>query len=223
MSISLPLQKRQFRGKECKGYFGGILPEESRRRQIAKNLGISARNDHSMLEHIGGECAGAVTFIPGGQPLPDTNDQYRELSEVDLARILRELPRRPLMAGEAGVRLSLAGALDKIDTHIEEDRISLPLGGAPSTHFLKPAIERFEGVVFNEAVCMKLASSVGIPTAEVEFRQVDDIDYLMVKRHDRLNHEESEGTRFKRLRQEDFCQTLGIPSEKNTKAKAVPD
>lgn len=96
--------------KNAQVFFGGILPEESKRRQIAKNLGISARNDYSMLEHIGGECAGAVTFISRGQPLPDTDYQYRELSEVALAWILRELPLRPLMAGEAGVRLSLAGA-----------------------------------------------------------------------------------------------------------------
>ncbi len=193
LSISLPLRKRQFRGKECKGFFSGILPEESKRRQIAKNLGISARNDYSMLEQIGGECAGAVTFIPGGQPLPDTDHQYRELNDVNLSRILRELPHRPLMAGEAGVRLSLAGAQDKIAVHFEEGRVSLPLGGAPSTHILKPAIERFEGVVFNEAVCMKLASAVGIPTSEVEFRQVEDIDYLMIKRFDRRIRKTSPG------------------------------
>ncbi len=70
---------------------------------------------------------------------------------------------------------------------------------------------------------MKLASAVGISTAEVEFRQVDDIDYLMIKRYDRLTHEKSGGTRFECLHQEDFCQALGIPSEKNIKAKAVPD
>lgn len=222
LSISLPLRKRQFRGKECKGFFGGILPEESKRRQIAKNLGISARNDYSMLEQIGGECAGAVTFIPGGQPLPDTDHQYRELNDVNLSRILRELPHRPLMAGEAGVRLSLAGAQDKIAVHFEEGRVSLPLGGAPSTHILKPAIERFEGVVFNEAVCMKLASAVGIPTSEVEFRQVEDIDYLMIKRFDRRIRKTSLGTRLKRLHQEDFCQAMGISSESKYQGEGGP-
>ncbi len=222
LSISLPLRKKQFRGKECKGFFGGILPEESKREQIAKNLGISARNDYAMLEQIGGECAGAVTFIPREQPLPDTDHQYRELSEVDLARILRELPLRPLMAGEADVRLSLAGAQDKIAVHVEDDGFSLPLGGAPSTHILKPAIERFEGVVFNEAVCMKLASAVGIPTADVEFRQVEDIDYLMIKRYDRLTHTTPRGTRFQRLHQEDFCQALGIPSESKYQGEGGP-
>jgi HipA-like protein len=68
LSQSLPLRKERFSRKECRGYFGGILPEESKREIIARNLGISARNDYAMLEQIGGECAGAVTFVPAGEP-----------------------------------------------------------------------------------------------------------------------------------------------------------
>ena len=43
------------------------MPDESKREIIARNLGISARNDFVMLEQIGGECAGAVTFIAEGR------------------------------------------------------------------------------------------------------------------------------------------------------------
>lgn len=121
-----------------------------------------------MLEQIGGECAGAVTFIPTGEKLPERNYSYRPLTGGKLAEILRLLPRRPLMAGEDGIRLSLAGAQDKIAVHIADDHISIPLGGAPSTHILKPAIERFEGIVFNEAFCMKLAHAIGLHTAKAE-------------------------------------------------------
>jgi len=66
-----------------------------------------------MLERIGGECAGAVTFIPAGQTQPERNYSYRKLSARELAAILKELPKRPLLAGEEGIRLSLAGAQDK--------------------------------------------------------------------------------------------------------------
>jgi serine/threonine-protein kinase HipA len=158
LSHSLPLRRGRFSRKECRGFFAGILPEESKREMIAANLGISARNDYAMLEQIGGECAGAVTFMPGGQPLPEPNYGYRKLSSHELAGILRELPTRPLLAGDEGIRLSLAGAQDKVALRIEGNEISLPLGGAPSTHILKPAVERFAGVVFNEALCMRLAA-----------------------------------------------------------------
>src|SRR5205809_1242172 len=179
LRLSLSLRKERFKRNECRGFFGGLLPEQSKREIIARNLGISARNDYAMLEQIGGECAGAVTFIPAGEPLPERNYRYRVLSAKELAEILRELPRRPLLAGENGIRLSLAGAQDKVAVRIEGDEISLPLGGAPSTHILKPAVERFEGVVLNEALCMKLASAVGLPAAKVEIRIVDGIEYLL--------------------------------------------
>ena len=87
LSQSLPLRKERFSRNECRGYFGGILPEESKREIIARNLGISARNDYAMLEQIGGECAGAVTFVPTGEPLPESDYRYRALSSEELAAV----------------------------------------------------------------------------------------------------------------------------------------
>ena len=214
LSQSLPLRKERFSRNECRGFFGGILPEESKREIIARNLGISARNDYAMLERIGGECAGAVTFIPAGEKLPEQHYGYRTLSHAELAAILRELPKRPLLAGDAGIRLSLAGAQDKVAVRIEGNEISLPLGGAPSTHILKPAVERFAGVVFNEHLCMKLAAAAGLPAAPVETRNVDGMDYLLVERYDRTHRQVAGGQLvLDRLHQEDFCQAQGFVSE----------
>ncbi|MDR3722930.1 MAG: type II toxin-antitoxin system HipA family toxin [Terracidiphilus sp.] len=223
LSHSLPLREKRFTRKECRGYFAGVLPEESKRAIIARNLGISERNDYSMLERIGGECAGAVTFLPGGEALPARDDHYRELSSPELAGILRELPRRPLLAGETGIRLSLAGAQDKIAVRVEGDTVSLPLDGAPSTHILKPAVERFAGVVFNEAYCMKLAAAVGLPVAKTEIRRVEDVEYLLVERYDRTHRQNSESVPvLERLHQEDFCQALGIVSENKYQKEGGP-
>jgi len=224
LSHSLPLRKERFSRKECRGFFAGLLPEESKRELIAKNLGISAKNDFSMLEQIGGECAGAVTFIPAGVPLPEHDCRYRKLSNKELAAILRELPRRPLLAGDQDVRLSLAGAQDKVAVHVAEGHISIPLGGAPSTHILKPANEHFDGVVFNEAFCMKLASAIGLPVANVETGKIENIDYLLVQRYDRavVRTIPPGSVHLERLHQEDFCQALGIVSEKKYQAEGGP-
>jgi serine/threonine-protein kinase HipA len=222
LSHSLPLRRERFKRNECRGYFAGILPEESKREIIARNLGISERNDYAMLERIGGECAGAVTFIPAGENLPARDDHYRALTSHELAGILKELPRRPLLAGETGIRLSLAGAQDKIAVRVEGDAISLPLDGAPSTHILKPAVERFAGVVFNEAYCMKLAAAVGLPAAKAEIRRVEDVEYLLVERYDRTHSQGPEGVTLERLHQEDFCQALGIVSENKYQKEGGP-
>jgi len=209
LSRSLPLREDSFSRRECRGFFAGILPEEAKREIIARNLGISSRNDFAMLEQIGGECAGAVTFMPSGRPLPLDDMRYRELSESELSKLLEELPRRPLLAGENDVRLSLAGAQDKIAVRVKDGRISIPLGNAPSTHILKPANAYFEGLVFNEAYCMALAKRVGIPAAVMETGRAGGIDYLLVKRYDR----KAEAEHTIRLHQEDFCQALGISPE----------
>jgi len=222
LSQSLPLRMERFKRNECRGFFAGILPEESKREIIARNLGISARNDYAMLEQIGGECAGAVTFIPAGQALPERNNSYRTLSSNELAAILKELPKRPLLAGEKGIRLSLAGAQDKVAVRIEGDEISLPLGGAPSTHILKPGMEHFAGLVFNEALTMNLATAIDMPAAKVETRIVEGIEYLLVERYDRTHRQSGEATVLERLHQEDFCQAQNIVSEMKYQKEGGP-
>ena len=209
LSQSLPLRPEPFGGQECRGFFGGILPEEHNRELVARILGISARNDFAMLGEIGGECAGAVSFLPTGSKLPAGEPSYQPLTEADLSEILRELPQRPLMAGRRDVRLSLAGAQSKLSVHVDEVGISLPLHGAPSTHILKPANPRFENLVQNEAFCLKLAASAGLPSAAATIGSAGSIDYLLMARYDR--ERAPDGT-LQRLHQEDFCQALALPS-----------
>ena len=224
LSHSLLLKKEKFGRHECRGFFAGVLPDESKREVIARNLGISARNDFAMLEQIGGECAGAVTFLPAGQKRPGRDFHYRELTDAKLAEILRKLPRRPLLAGEDGIRLSLAGAQDKIAVRFYNERISIPLGGAPSTHILKPALEHFAGIVFNEAFCMKLAAAIGLATAPVAVARVQNIDYLLVERYDRrVARDPVTGAEtLERKHQEDFCQALGIVPENKYQSEGGP-
>ena len=219
LSQSLPLQEEPFTQKQCKGFFGGTLPEQDNRKLIARILGISDKNDFAMLEQIGGECAGAISFWPEDEAFPEDDDRYRELADDELATVLRELPRRPLMAGADGIRLSLAGAQDKIAVRRDDGRISIPRGSAPSSHVLKPAIAAWEGLVANEAFCMDLANACGLNTAPVEIGKVEDIDYLLAERYDRVR--DGDGN-IRRLHQEDFCQALGIPSEIKYQSEGGP-
>src|SRR5260370_38857115 len=97
LSQSLPLRKERFSRKECRGFFAGILPEENKREIIARNLGISARNDFAMLEQIGGGIAGTVTVIPrGGVPAGKKEYAHRP-SAASLC--ITTTSDRPLMAG----------------------------------------------------------------------------------------------------------------------------
>jgi len=216
----LPLTSETFESKRARPFFAGILPEAGPRTRIAEILGISENNDFAMLERIGGECAGAVSLLPEGmQPLHIEN-RLRTLGEKELAAIVNELPRRPLLAGEAGLRLSLAGAQDKLPVVVEGDSISLPLGNTPSTHIIKPEPERFPGLVANEFFCMKLAGILGLNVPEVTHRNIGGKPCILVARYDRVRS--ANGAMTVRLHQEDFCQALGRPPERKYQQEGGP-
>ena len=220
LSRSLPLQSEPFRGKHARPFFAGILPDEGPRQQIAAILGISERNDFAMLERIGGECAGAVSLLPEDAPAPNVGDsRVRELSERELEDIVAELPRRPLMAGRTGLRLSLAGSQSKLPVVIRNDAIALPLDNTPSTHIIKPEPERFPGLVANEVLCMKLARRVGLNVPPVSVRPVGDKPCIVVQRYDRTI---DAGGLVARVHQEDFCQALGFPPERKYQQEGGP-
>ena len=208
LSQSLPLREEAYEEKECAGYFGGLLPEDFNRDLIARNIGITGGNDYAMLKVIGGECAGAVTILDPEQEITVREHSYHPVSQEELETILETLPNKPLLAGEAEVRLSLAGAQNKLAVVHDKNGFALPLHESPSTHILKPEVKGFPGLVENEATCMELAKKAGLPTATVDAIQIGPHRCLMVERYDRIG----EGEQLHRLHQEDFCQAMGISS-----------
>lgn len=70
LSTSLPLQAEPFDDRKTRPFFAGLLPEGQMRRLIAQQFQVSGQNDFALLDRIGGECAGAVTFLEPGQALP---------------------------------------------------------------------------------------------------------------------------------------------------------
>lgn len=115
LSASLPLRSKRFSRKETRPFFAGVLPEEESRRLIARAFGISANNDFALLARIGAECAGAVSLLSSGELPSEGRPSYQEISEEGLAERLRQLSQRPLLVGEKGIRLSLAGAQHNLD------------------------------------------------------------------------------------------------------------
>lgn len=228
LSQSLPLRAEPFDDRATRPYFAGLLPEGTKRTMIAKALHVSKQNDFGILDGIGGECAGAVTLLEPGQK-PDTSDSaqnVRWLDETQLRHLIDEMPKRPMLAGEDGLRLSLAGAQDKLPVVADGNRIGLPLEGAPSSHIIKPAIAGVEGSVFNEGFCMRLAAALKLDVANTTIQRAGDRDYLLVERYDRqqvADAKQAPTQRPQRLHQEDFCQALGIPPELKYQNEGGPD
>lgn len=221
LSQSLPLGPDVFDDRQCRAFFAGLLPEGNLRRLIAQQCQVSSQNDFALLSALGGECAGAITFVPQGQSTATAEQAGVEwLDEPQLMALLDELPRRPMLAGRDGVRLSLAGAQDKLPVVFDGQRIGLPKGGQPSTHILKPAISSVEDSVLNEGFCLALAQAMGLPTAQAQIVGVQGRQVLLVARYDRRV---GVGGDPVRIHQEDFCQALGVVPEMKYQNEGGPD
>lgn len=222
LSSSLPLQSEPFDDHATRPFFAGLLPEGHLRRLIAQQFQVSGQNDFALLDHIGGECAGAVTLLAPGQAVsnPEPGNAVQWLSDAEIVAILDELPYRPMLAGKEGLRLSLAGAQDKLPVIFDGTRIGLPRHGTPSSHILKPAIHALEDTVTNEGFCLSLAEAMALKSARSRVHVVLDRQFLLVERYDRVIDEQ--GQRL-RLHQEDFCQALGVAPELKYQNEGGPD
>jgi serine/threonine-protein kinase HipA len=124
-----------------------------------------------------------------------------------------------LLGGDEGIRLSLAGAQDKLAVIVDDGSIALAKDGGPTTHILKPVIQALEGTVENEFFCMRLAARLKLPVSHVEIRLSGATAFLLVERYDRTKA--ADGI-IERLHQEDFCQALTVPPELKYEAEGGP-
>jgi serine/threonine-protein kinase HipA len=220
ISASLPRQAEPFNRRRTRPFFAGLLPEESQRAAVARVLGVSEANDFRLLERLGGDVAGALTLWPTGRRPPEPGPgEATPLDEPALAAVIADLPRRPLMAGREGIRLSLAGAQAKLPVVIQDGRIALPAPGQPTTHILKPPMSGYPDSVINEAFGMRLAARLGLRVAPVEIGLAEGLPYLRVERNDRTwDH----AGRIERIHQEDFSQALGYGPEQKYASDGGP-
>jgi serine/threonine-protein kinase HipA len=208
LSVRLPVREEPYGDSECRPFFANLLPEGSWRDALARQLGVSPEDDFGMLSAIGADCAGAVALRSD----PDwiaARACYAETTEDQLAKWVKNPAARPQLKTTPGLRLSLAGAQDKLLIHIDQGRPFLCEGGAPSTVILKPDIldpfNQVELSALNELLSLRLAAKVlnSVPRA---------FWFAAGFAIERFDRQRQEGNRFSRLHQEDFAQVLGLPS-----------
>jgi len=219
ISISLPLNPGEFDEDKSMSFFSNLLPESTIRTELAKQFRLSEKDSYGLLEIIGGECAGAISILPSEIEF-DRGGEYEEIQNEQLSELLDNISNKPLLAADEGIRLSLAGAQDKLPLYYEGDTFFLPKGNYASTHIIKtPISDDYPYSVINEAFCMHLAKELGLPVPEVTVIRDTHEPFYLIKRYDRFPDEDGN---IVRLHQEDFCQALGVSPEEKYEENGGP-
>ena len=217
LSVTMPPTTDTFPDEVARPFFENLLPEGEIRAAIARLRQISERNTFGLLGEIGGDCAGAISLWPQGEK-PARHKGYTELTDARLAEVLTDMARRPLLVVDDGLRLSLAGAQNKLPVHYDGKKLSLPRGNQPSSHILKPGAQGFGQMPANEHFCMRLAAAIGLPVPDSTILRKPEALYL-VDRYDRVRS--PDGT-LSRIHQIDFCQALSLPSQRKYEHEGGP-
>jgi serine/threonine-protein kinase HipA len=181
LSISLPLKKEPFLDNTSFSYFTNLLPEGDILSVITRRLQIPISNQFELLRAIGGDCAGAVSLYDDGfEPPKPVGYSYKMLTEKHLRKVVEQLPENPFLANEEDIRLSLAGAQEKLPVYIKKGKIHLSLNGSPSSHILKTPIKNLSNTVENETYCMMLAKKMGLnPSFRAPYKIIYNYNWLL--------------------------------------------
>jgi serine/threonine-protein kinase HipA len=203
ISQSLPLRPEIY-SEEAQNYFANLLPEGDVRLAVASRIGISSENDFRLLAALGGECAGALTVGEKPHPISDT---YTEIKINDIKKLFGDgqIVLSAVQNEKADIRLSLAGAQDKVPVLFKDKKLFLPRGNSPSSHLLKLPNQRVAHLPENEYLMHSLAKKMGLPVAATTLYQIGEFRACLVERYDRV----WASGKLLRLHQEDYCQALG--------------
>ncbi|MRW91046.1 type II toxin-antitoxin system HipA family toxin [Duganella sp. FT80W] len=218
LSLSLPFQpgNAPYRGAVVQNYFDNLLPDsDAIRRRLAQHFRTDGIAPHQLLAAVGRDCVGAIQLLPPDETPSDIFSINGEpVDEHGVASLLRRtLSDRPLGQGDEvdDLRLSIAGAQEKSALLWHQGQWQRPIGSTPTTHILKLPLGLVGAMqadmrtsVENEWLCSRIMHGFGLPVAQCELAQFEDMKALVVERFDRRLA--ADGSWIVRLPQEDFCQ-----------------
>jgi serine/threonine-protein kinase HipA len=217
ISRSLPLREDPFIGEKVDYYFDNLLPDNQKIRQLlARKTRADSENAFDLLTQIGRDCIGAIQLLPDKAELKRKQRLNSEpIKDSEIARRLRNLSQNPLAISlEDDFRISLAGAQEKTAFLKVNNKWHIPHSTTPTTHIFKPSMGMLNGAidmslsVENEWLCSQICKAFDLPIAETEMQTFDGIKTLISTRFDRMWNRQI----LLRVPQEDFCQSLGLPS-----------
>ena len=238
LSLSLPFTPgtTPHRGEVVRAYFDNLLPDsQDIRARAASRFHAKSTDPFDLLTQIGRDCVGALQILPDGTARGDVGVvEATRLGEHEVAEILRGTVAPPALAGAAyrddnDFRISIAGAQEKTALLKLDGQWCRPHGATPTTHILKLPMGLVGNMkldlshsIENEWICARILAAYGLPVANCEPLQFEDMKVLSVTRFDRAWLDGPQGRWLARLPQEDFCQATGTHAFRKYEADGGP-
>jgi serine/threonine-protein kinase HipA len=227
LSLSMPLAAGTHGHREIHAFLWGLLPDNDRiLERWAREFHVSARNVFGLIGNVGEDCAGAVQFVrPERLEEIEHGGTVEWLDEIEIAKRLDSTLTDASTGRTAqdNGQFSLAGAQPKTALLLFGERWGVPSGRIPTTHILKPPSRSLPGHSENEHLCLRLAASLGLRTADSRILFFNDRPAICVTRYDRyLPDDANDPADIVRIHQEDMCQAYAIHPERKYQNEGGP-
>ena len=219
MSMAVPLDAMRNRGHagRRRNFFAGLLPEGTQLESMARNAQLNQFDTLGLLARYGRDVAGAIQVWDINDSSEPRTPRTEHVTDSAVSEMLQDLSGQPLGNMQQGGKTSLPGVQPKIVLAQTRNGWARVVDGYPSTHILKPVVEKYPTMIFDEEYGSRFARGLGLAHFSTTLQRFDNIDALVIERYDR-NAAHPGG----RTHQEDLVQALGVPTiEKYEKYGAV--
>jgi serine/threonine-protein kinase HipA len=209
LSETVPFVRTPPRGRagRRRNYFAELMPEGDALDELARRSRVAPQDAIGMMRAYGRDVAGAVQLWDPEVPGEPRSPRAESVTDSEIAALLLNRTTAPLGNRPAFGKSSLAGVQPKIVLALDGDSWRQVLDGYPSTHILKPEVERHPTLIFDEEYGARLGREIGLVTYDTAVATFASATALVIQRYDRGDWPTG------RLHQEDMNQALGVSRE----------
>lgn len=206
LSETVPFTSRPQRARAARrrNFFGELLPEGDALETLARRARVSPYDTLGMLRAYGRDLAGAIQIWDESLPDEPRTPRTELLPTSQIEGLLGDQAAAPLGNRPDQGKTSLAGVQSKIVLARVDDGWHQVFDGFPSTHILKPTLERHPTAIFDEEFGARLGRGIGVLRYAADLTSFGGMTALVIERYNRGDWPTG------RLHQEDMNQALGV-------------
>lgn len=209
MSMAVPLDVMPTRSNATRrrNFFAGLLPEGRQLTSMARNAKLTEFDTLGLLARYGRDVAGAIQIWDDTDPGEPRTPKAEPITDAGVSALLADLAAQPLGNARQGGKTSLPGVQPKVLLALGDSGWAQVFDGYPSTHILKPVVDEYPTMIFDEEYGSRFARALGLAQFDSTLQQFDGTNALVIERYDRgADHPGG------RIHQEDMAQALGVPT-----------